>query len=401
MNVQQLLIPCQPLDPADSLAKVLDRLRSQPLSALAVVEGGRVLGIVSEAEVARALEHAADPDSARLATAGEIASPQVSPLDYRTDLEEAAKVLAQSNLSAVPVVGALGNYLGMLRRSDLLAAYLGPYQPPPRSIGGLATPLGVRLVCGRISAGAGLVGLLLTGAVMAVLLFVAMGVANLALWCVEAHWPQWPVFTIVVAPQCEINQAYFSNRWLWSTAALGLYVLIFLALMRAAPLAATHGAEHKVVHAIEHGRPLTLEGVRPMPTVHPRCGTNLGALAFVLIVGVVVLSEGLPAIALNWGWTGVTAALVVVGAAALLARTRIGPWLQAWFTTREPSDRRLQAAIAVGQALLRRCHAEPQVRPNLIARLWMAGMPLVLVGLAATSVALYYLSLWLNLGIRY
>ncbi len=33
-----------------------------------------------------------------------------------------------------------------------------------------------------------------------------------------------------------------------------------------------------VVHAIEEGEDLTLEKVRPMPRVHPRCGTNLVAL---------------------------------------------------------------------------------------------------------------------------
>jgi uncharacterized protein YqhQ len=35
-----------------------------------------------------------------------------------------------------------------------------------------------------------------------------------------------------------------------------------------------------VVHAIERGEPLLAESVRAMPRVHPRCGTNIVAAAF-------------------------------------------------------------------------------------------------------------------------
>jgi uncharacterized protein YqhQ len=45
-----------------------------------------------------------------------------------------------------------------------------------------------------------------------------------------------------------------------------------------------HGAEHKTINAYEANAPLTVEGVRPFTTAHPRCGT-----AFLLTV--VVLSN--------------------------------------------------------------------------------------------------------------
>ncbi|MEX0750113.1 MAG: DUF1385 domain-containing protein [Dehalococcoidia bacterium] len=44
---------------------------------------------------------------------------------------------------------------------------------------------------------------------------------------------------------------------------------------------AYHGAEHRTIHAYEHGRPLTVEAVREFANAHPRCGT-----AFLLTVGV-------------------------------------------------------------------------------------------------------------------
>ena len=45
-----------------------------------------------------------------------------------------------------------------------------------------------------------------------------------------------------------------------------------------------HGAEHMTIHAYEAGRELTIEGVRPFPKEHTRCGTS-----FLLVVVFVAL----------------------------------------------------------------------------------------------------------------
>jgi uncharacterized protein YqhQ len=47
-----------------------------------------------------------------------------------------------------------------------------------------------------------------------------------------------------------------------------------------------HGAEHKSIHAFEHGRDLTPDGARPFTTLHPRCGTSF--LFFVMLISIVV-----------------------------------------------------------------------------------------------------------------
>jgi uncharacterized protein YqhQ len=49
-----------------------------------------------------------------------------------------------------------------------------------------------------------------------------------------------------------------------------------------------HGAEHKSIHAIERGAPLTPESVMTFPRLHPRCGTSF--LFLVVLVSVVVFS---------------------------------------------------------------------------------------------------------------
>jgi len=110
-----------------------------------------------------------------------------------------------------------------------------------------------------------------------------------------------------------------------------------------------HGAEHKAVHAYEHGCPLTAECARPFDTPHPRCGT---AFALLVIFVSVICFTMLP-------WTD--AAMRVVMRLALMplvtgicyeilkcpwkAFSRIavipGMWLQR-LTTRQPDDSELE-----------------------------------------------------------
>jgi uncharacterized protein YqhQ len=49
-----------------------------------------------------------------------------------------------------------------------------------------------------------------------------------------------------------------------------------------------HGAEHKTIHALEAGDPLTTDAVRPYPTAHPRCGTEF--LVIVVALSIVAFS---------------------------------------------------------------------------------------------------------------
>ena len=49
-----------------------------------------------------------------------------------------------------------------------------------------------------------------------------------------------------------------------------------------------HGAEHKAIHAVEAGVPLTPENVQKFPRLHPRCGTTF--LFLVVMVSIVVFT---------------------------------------------------------------------------------------------------------------
>jgi uncharacterized protein YqhQ len=141
---------------------------------------------------------------------------------------------------------------------------------------------------------------------------------------------------------------------------------------------AYHGAEHKTIRCYEAGLPLTVENVRRMTRLHPRCGTSF--LLIVMVISIIVFSiasSGLlvliPALAAIQGMflyrllmIAFKLALlpVVVGITYEINRwagkhdngfTRIltapGMWMQN-FTTNEPDDSMIEVAIKAVEAVL-------------------------------------------------
>lgn len=67
-----------------------------------------------------------------------------------------------------------------------------------------------------------------------------------------------------------------------------LYVVLIGLWKEMARIFMYHGAEHKVIHAYEEGRDLTVAGAREYSTRHPRCGTSF--LMIVMVVSILVFS---------------------------------------------------------------------------------------------------------------
>jgi uncharacterized protein YqhQ len=49
-----------------------------------------------------------------------------------------------------------------------------------------------------------------------------------------------------------------------------------------------HGAEHKVIHAYENGKELTINNIKGNSPLHPRCGTSF--LLIVMVVSILTFS---------------------------------------------------------------------------------------------------------------
>ncbi len=135
---------------------------------------------------------------------------------------------------------------------------------------------------------------------------------------------------------------------------------------------AYHGAEHRTIHAHEHGLPLTIENVRTFPNAHPRCGTafllTVGVLSFVAfsVLGTPpVLIRVLERVILTPVIAGV--AYEFLRASQSLENHPIfgfaqypNLWLQK-MTTRDPEDAQIEVAIASLNAVLALEAALPEV----------------------------------------
>jgi hypothetical protein len=119
---------------------------------------------------------------------------------------------------------------------------------------------------------------------------------------------------------------------------------------------AYHGAEHKSIHAMEHGDPLEPRAVQRYPTAHVRCGTSF--LLTVVVVSIFVFAAvGDPAL-----WLRVISRIVLIPLIAAISYeiirlggafesspiTKALMWpnlaLQA-LTTRQPDDSQVEVAL--------------------------------------------------------
>jgi uncharacterized protein YqhQ len=126
---------------------------------------------------------------------------------------------------------------------------------------------------------------------------------------------------------------------------------------------AYHAAEHRAIHAYEHGPELTPAVVWDYPNAHPRCGTAF-LLSVMVISLVVFVALGAPPI-----WLRIIERIVLIPVIAALAyevlrlgqrfeRNRIvaalyapNLWLQK-LTTRDPDESQIEVAIAAVKAAL-------------------------------------------------
>ena len=182
----------------------------------------------------------------------------------------------------------------------------------------------------------------------------------------------------------------FLDRWIHNLLTINLleglvrmcifmaYMLLISRMKEMKRVFSYHGAEHKTIRAYEAGLPLTVENIRPMTRLHPRCGTSF--LLVVMVISILVFSvassallavvPALEAIRGSFGYRLLMVVFkllllpVVVGITYEINRwcgkvdnrlTRAlsapGMWMQN-FTTYEPDDSMIEVAITAVQAVL-------------------------------------------------
>lgn len=148
-----------------------------------------------------------------------------------------------------------------------------------------------------------------------------------------------------------------------------------------------HGAEHKTIHALEHGEELTVENARKYPRLHVRCGTAF--LLMVMVISILVFSlVPIKMIATSFGLTNKYALLAVVILSRIVlmplvagiayeitvkwagpraenpfVKVVLWPGLQLQrFTTAEPSDDMLECAIRSTEIVMEREKREEELQ---------------------------------------
>ena len=158
------------------------------------------------------------------------------------------------------------------------------------------------------------------------------------------------------------------------------YIVLVSRMKEMRRVFAYHGAEHKTIRCYEAGLPLTVENVRTMTRLHPRCGTSFLLVVMILSILVFTVASSallaiVPALRELGDASPVLYKLImvvfkllllplVVGVAYEINRlvgrhdnrlTRIvtapGMWFQN-FTTNEPDDSMIEVGIAAVKAVL-------------------------------------------------
>jgi uncharacterized protein YqhQ len=152
-------------------------------------------------------------------------------------------------------------------------------------------------------------------------------------------------------------------------AVLIAYILLISLLPDLRRVFQYHGAEHKTIHALEHGEELTTENVQKHSLIHPRCGTAF--LLYVMVIAIFVFAfVGRP----DWQWlilSRIAFLPLIAGLAyeviryagkhqdnrALMTLLAPGMWLQR-LTTRQPTDDQVEVSIRALERVLEREQAE-------------------------------------------
>ena len=100
----------------DSLEQTAARLADKDISALVILDGDRLAGIITERDIVRAV---ADRCDLADATAGEYMTSTPATVELDTPLAEVARTMLADGIRHLPVVVA-GEVIGMVSARDLL-----------------------------------------------------------------------------------------------------------------------------------------------------------------------------------------------------------------------------------------------------------------------------------------
>jgi CBS domain-containing protein len=104
------------IEPSTTIQEAARYIRDENVGSLPIVEGGKLVGILTDRDIAiRAIAEGRDGS----ATAGEIASKDIVTVDPAQSLDEAMQVMSKHQVRRVPVCEEDGRLVGILAQADI------------------------------------------------------------------------------------------------------------------------------------------------------------------------------------------------------------------------------------------------------------------------------------------
>jgi CBS domain-containing protein len=128
VNLSDLMTPAAVTDsPEDTLAEASAKMRHEQTGSLLIMDGDRLVGIVTERDVLRVVADGQDPKSVSLRDA---MTTEVVTIRPDTKIKEAAEIMFQKWFRHLPVVTDDGKVVGIISLRDLLSLVAEGMQQP-------------------------------------------------------------------------------------------------------------------------------------------------------------------------------------------------------------------------------------------------------------------------------
>lgn len=349
-DFEELAAKIPPVFTFSSIVEAMEIFKIYNCCALPVVNlENEVIGVITERDIAHliALQSIAGWSKLKNYTVDSIPFSAPSLKDVESTLEEISAEFTNKDIEILPLIDEDEKYTGYCVTASNLIIYTSN-SIKPRSIGGLATPLGVYLTDGFYKTGSGDLGLVLTGVVFSLLInFVTLLTVLISLYY------KMPEFLLLL-----------------------IQLFLFVVFLRLSPLAGFHAAEHQTIHAIEKGLELTIDNVKAQPKEHERCGTNI----MILVLGFSLMFYISFDYLADLHWFLHTIILVVFTFVIFSTWKKIGLKIQRVFTTANASEDQLMSGIDAGNQLLEyyKSNTKP-VKITPMMKLWNMGLVQILI----------------------